>query len=51
MSVHCSRTEETYHMIRKEKLRIMKSVAILVNSARGGTVDETALLNALREEE
>jgi phosphoglycerate dehydrogenase-like enzyme len=43
-------TEETRGMIGERQLRAMKSTAYLVNVGRGGTVDEDALLQALREE-
>jgi phosphoglycerate dehydrogenase-like enzyme len=42
-------TAETRHMIGEAELRAMKPTAYLVNVARGGVVDETALLRALRE--
>ena len=40
-------TEETRHMIGKEQLQLMKPTGILVNVARGGVVDQEALLEAL----
>ena len=40
-------TPETYHMIGAEQLALLKPTAILVNTARGGIVDETALYEAL----
>jgi phosphoglycerate dehydrogenase-like enzyme len=42
-------TEETRGMIGERELRAMRSTAYLVNVGRGGTVDEDALLRALRE--
>ncbi|MGD2177893.1 MAG: D-2-hydroxyacid dehydrogenase, partial [Anaerolineae bacterium] len=42
-------TAETRGMIGEPELRAMKSTAYLVNVGRGGTVDETALAQALRE--
>lgn len=42
-------TQETRGMIAEQELRAMKSTAYLVNVGRGGTVDEDALLQALRE--
>lgn len=42
-------TPETERMIGQEELRAMKPSAYLVNISRGGIVDETALIRALRE--
>ena len=42
-------TKETYHMIGERELGRMKPTAVLINSARGGIVDEQALYNALKD--
>ncbi|CAN5389153.1 D-glycerate dehydrogenase [soil metagenome] len=42
-------TPETRGMIGREQLKLMKPSAILVNVARGGVIDHTALVEALRE--
>jgi glyoxylate reductase len=42
-------TPETYHMIGREQLRMMKPTAYLINVARGGVVDHDALVEALSE--
>ena len=47
ISIHAPLTPETHHMIDAQALEKMKSTAILINSARGGLVDDEALLNAL----
>jgi glycerate dehydrogenase len=49
VSLHCPLTPETRAMIGERELRSMKRDAILINTARGGLVDETALARALRE--
>lgn len=49
ISLHVPLTEETRHMISGRELAMMKPTAILVNTARGGIVDEDALLSALKE--
>jgi len=49
LSLHCPLTEETRNLINAEALRMMNPGAILINTARGGIVDEAALLEALRE--
>ncbi|ASJ00309.1 glyoxylate reductase [Thermococcus gorgonarius] len=41
-------TNETYHMINEERLKLMKPTAILVNIARGKVVDTEALVKALK---
>ncbi|GAA2404104.1 D-glycerate dehydrogenase [Actinomadura vinacea] len=48
VSLHCPLTEATRHLIDAAALRRMKPSAILVNTARGGIVDEDALVEALR---
>ena len=47
VSIHVPLLESTRNLIGKQELRMMKSNAILVNTARGGIVDEDALYKAL----
>jgi len=47
VSLHVPLTPETRHLIAAPQLALMKRDAVLVNCARGGTVDETALHAAL----
>ncbi|MEW9674411.1 2-hydroxyacid dehydrogenase [Ammoniphilus sp. 3BR4] len=42
-------TPETHHLIGRKELSLMKETAVLINTARGGIVDETALHEALAE--
>lgn len=49
VSLHCALTDETKHLINKERLSIMKSDAVLVNASRGPVIDETALVKHLQE--
>ena len=47
VSVHCPLTPRTRHLIDAAALRRMRPTAILVNTARGGVVDQAALIDAL----
>lgn len=47
VSVHTPLTAETRHLIDAAALDAMKSTAYLINTARGGVVDEAALVQAL----
>ncbi len=49
ISIHVPLTEETYHLISKNELKVMKRNAILINTSRGPVVDEKALVKALKE--
>jgi len=49
VSLHCTLTEETRHLIGEKELRRMKPTALLVNTARGEVVDEEAVARALAE--
>jgi glycerate dehydrogenase len=51
ISLHCPLTPETQHLINEERLRLMKSTSLLVNTSRGPLVDELSLANALNEGE
>lgn len=49
ITLHCPMTEATRGMIGEKELQMMKRSAILINTARGGLVDEAALVTALKE--
>jgi len=49
ISVHCPLTPSTRNMIGIEQFRKMKRNCLLINTARGGLVDEQALIQALDE--
>src|SRR5260370_31015912 len=47
VSIHCPKTPETIGMFNAARLRLMKPTAYLINTARGGIIDEPALHDAL----
>lgn len=49
VSLHCPLTPENGKMINTETLALMKPNALLVNTARGGLIDEQALAEALND--
>jgi len=51
ISIHVIKTEETENLISREKLALLKKSAILVNTSRGGVVDEDYLIEMLRSKQ
>ena len=51
VTLHCPQTEETLELVNADRLRRMKSTAFLINTARGGLVNERHLAEALRSGE
>ena len=49
VTLHCPLTSETRHLINAERLAVMKPEALLVNTSRGGVIDESALYQALKD--
>lgn len=49
ISLHCPLTKETDKLINKETLKLVKPTAYIVNTSRGGLIDEPALIEALNE--
>ena len=48
VSLHCPKNEETTNMFSENEFKIMKESAFLINCARGGIINEVALLDALK---
>lgn len=48
VSLHLPYSRENHHLINKERLEIMNPNAILINTSRGGLVDEKALYDCLK---
>ena len=49
VSIHCPLTEETAHIMNDAAIAQMKRSALLINTSRGGVIDEGALIRALKE--
>ncbi len=49
VSIHCPLTDETAHLIDAAALAQMKPSALLINTSRGGVIDESALIRALQD--
>jgi len=49
LSLHAPMTEETRHMMDYNRISEMKTGAVLINTARGGLIDEAGLARALKE--
>jgi D-lactate dehydrogenase len=48
VSLHCPLTPETRHMINSETLKLFKPGAMLINTSRGGLIDTTDVIDALK---
>ncbi|HOO81492.1 MAG TPA: D-2-hydroxyacid dehydrogenase [Alphaproteobacteria bacterium] len=51
LTLHCPLTPETIDLIGAQELKAMKNSALLINTARGGVVNEEALASALKDGE
>src|SRR5262245_47698065 len=49
VSMHAPATADAFHLMKEEHFRLMKREALFVNTGRGSTVDEAALVKALEE--
>lgn len=48
ITLHVPLNKETYHFVGEEEFNLMKDTAYIINTSRGGIVDENALYNALK---
>lgn len=51
ISLHLPLTKDTEHIIAEKELKMMKKTAVIVNTARGGLIDEDALYDVLKNNE
>ncbi len=49
LSVHLPLSNKTFHLVNREKLRLMKKTAILINTSRGEVIDEKELIELLKK--
>jgi len=49
VSFHVPLLDSTHHMINAEKLKMMKNTTRIINTSRGGVIDEEALYNSLKD--
>ena len=47
LTLHCPLNEQTKNLVNEKTLSLMKKTSVLINTSRGGVVDEIALKNAL----
>jgi len=50
ISLHCPLTRESYHLISRHALHIMKEGVVILNTSRGALIDSEALLDAIKSE-
>lgn len=51
VSIHCPLTEQTRNLIGAKEIALMKRTAYVINTARGGIIDDDALCTALKKRE
>lgn len=51
ITIHVPLTEQTKHMIGRKELSLMKRTSFIINTSRGGVIDEMALYEALKNKE
>jgi glycerate dehydrogenase len=48
VSLHCPLTDDNYHLFNETRLSLMQPTSFLINTARGGLIDEDAVVSALQ---
>ncbi len=48
ISLHCPLTEENYHLVNSESMKLMKDGVVLLNTSRGALIDAEALLEGIK---
>jgi len=48
ISLHCPLTNETYHMVNRDSINLMKKGAVIINTSRGALIDAEALLEGIK---
>jgi len=51
VSLNCDLNSESYHLIDEKAFSLMKNSAVIINTARGPIIDETAFVKALQEKQ
>jgi glyoxylate reductase len=51
ISINCPHTPATYHLLNRRRLQLMKPHVYVVNTSRGEVIDESALIDALTQEQ
>lgn len=51
ITIHCPLTVDTKHLINKDRMKMMKKSAFIINTARGGIINEIDLIEALQQGE
>ena len=49
ISLHCPLTKDTFHLIDKNAINLMKDNVMLINTSRGGLIDTKALVDSLKD--
>lgn len=50
VSLHCPLNDDSYHLINEATLALMPKGAMLINTSRGGLIDDTAVIGALKKQ-